>query len=335
MKGLNKTKGIWYKKSLNLVRNLDRKLIVDLDKISFPAWEYFPYTEYKSGPHIRDIQPFVTMLTSRGCPYSCIYCPYPLGQGKKFRGRSAKNVVDEFVMLKERYGVKAVLLRDPVFSFDQKRAEEICNGLIQKKINVSWRCETRIDCLSEKLVKLMAKAGCIGINIGLESFSIEVLRNLKTRPKKHMSLKKLVRLCRKVDLELYLFFIIGLPRESKKSMLKTIKMVRRLGVRFSQFTISTPYPNTKLKSWAEENNFIIDGSKNKITGYECMMRNERMGPETITSLYKYANFSSSLGAYNVLRRIKERGLLQIVREFVKILISFQLFLRVLFKSEEK
>jgi radical SAM superfamily enzyme YgiQ (UPF0313 family) len=334
-KGLEKTPGIWFKKNNRIIRNKDRPLITELDKLEFPAWEFLPYLDYNLGEQINYAMPFSTVLTSRGCPYQCAYCPYPIGQGSRWRARSSSNVVSELKYLSERFGIRGVLFRDAVFTLNQQRTKEICEGIIKNNLKISWRCETRIDCLTPDLIRLMRKAGCIGINIGMESFSKEVLSFLGTRPLEKERVFEISKVCDKEGIALFSFFIIGLPRETKKSMMKTISLAKKLNSTYTQFTIATPYPGTALEKWARENRFILMEDSKKITGYACIMKNENLGPKTISLFYKYANLYVQTNFKNMTRRIKRRGVLQIPKEMAKLLLSFYYYAKINMMNEKK
>lgn len=245
------------------------------------------------------------------------------------------NVVEEMDKLYNIYGVRGILIRDAVFTLNKERINTICNELIKRRIKLSWRCETRIDCLDLPLINLMKKAGCIGINIGIESGSKEVLAFLGSRPKNLDSLDELAKECNKIGIDLFLFFIIGLPKERKESVIKTVSWIRKLSIPYAQFTIATPYPGTNLEDWAIKNNYILNKDENKITGYECLMRNEKMGPKTIVSLYKYANITAPLSTRNIIKRIRSRGILQISKEAIKIFLSTYYFFITKFTKESR
>ena len=295
--------GIWYKEKGDVVRNATRKRIDDLDKLPFPAWDLMPYHAYDGIELMGNLKPFVTALTSRGCPYGCTYCPYPVTQGRKLRVRSPENVVDELEWLANSLGVKAVLFRDPEFALYRDRVVGICEGILKREVRLAWRCETRMEDLDEELIALMAKAGCIGINMGIESADEQVLRNVK---RKAVSLERalsVVRTCKKNRIEAFCFFILGLPGETEKSALRTIDYALKLNPTFMQFTVATPYPGTELSRWAESNDFIESDSLTAITGYEVAMRNDHMTVDEIRRLQWFAHEARDMQWHKVARRV--------------------------------
>lgn len=277
--GFEDTLGVWYKAGGKVIKNDRRGPITNLDELPFPAWDFLPYSKYTIGALMPEEYPTLFMQTSRGCPFGCSYCPYPVAQGTTFRKRSPKNVLNEIGWLVERFGVKNILIRDPEFTLDKKRVEEICNGLINSNYGISWRCETRLDTLDEALLEVMHEAGCNGINMGIESRSKNVCERSGRKPLKERDTDKIIKKCRQLGIRTFCFFIVGLPGDDRSSILDTIDYAVTLGADNSQFTVATPYLGTPLYDWAEKNNFIETFELDKITGFESIMRNENLDSE--------------------------------------------------------
>ena len=287
-KGFKNTDGVWFKEDAKVIKNRSRGFIEDLDSLPFPAWELLPFREYNIGKYIRDIKPFVTVQASRGCPFSCDYCPYPVSQGKKWRTRSITNIIDELEYLEKALGIKSTLFRDPEFSLERERVVGICNAIIDRGLEIKWRCETRIDTLDEELVNLFAKAGCIGINIGIESVNAEVLKRASRKAFPLKQASRIINACRENRIDVFAFFILGLPGETVKSSLRTIKYAKKLDPHFVQFTVVTPYKGTELYKWAEAKGYIKDLDLRKVTGFEVIMGNENITKEKLRDIVDFA-----------------------------------------------
>lgn len=314
-KGIEKTDGICFKKNGEIIRKQDIDKIKDLDTLPFPAWEFFPYQSYTIGKYLQNITPYLPVLTSRGCPFNCGYCPYPLAQGTKWRKRSADNVIKELQHINEDLKVNAILFRDPEFTLDRKRTVDICNGILDKKLNIKWRIETRIDTIDKELIELMAKAGCIGINMGIESVDESVLKNIKRKPFALSDGINKINACKNNNIDAYVFFILGLPGETIKTSIKTIRYARRLNPSFAQFTVATPYKGTYLYDWAIKNKFIEEIDLSQITGFETTMGNENISKEKLDEIFKFAYefiklpplkdvLEKSFNPFNILRYFK-------------------------------
>lgn len=277
--GFKNTPGLWYKAEGKVIKNNPRAPITNLDDLPFPAWDLLPYSEYTIGTLMPDEHPTLFIQTSRGCPFGCNYCPYPVAQGSIYRKRSPQNVLAEIGWLVEGFGVKNILFRDAEFTLDKKRVEEICKGLIDSNYGVFWRCETRVDTLDEALVEVMHQAGCIGINMGIESRSKEVCERSRRKPLRDSDTMKVIRKCQQLGIGTFCFFIVGLPGDDRSSVLETLDYAVALAADNSQFTVATPYLGTPLYYWAAENNFIEAFELDQITGFESIMRNENLDSE--------------------------------------------------------
>ena len=271
--------------------NPERAFERNLDDLPLPAWDLFPYAAYTIPRSSNTgIMRFLPMLSSRGCPFGCNYCPYPVGQGLKWRFRSPNNVVDEMEHLVNAYGVEYILFRDPMFSARQGRVRDICAEIVRRGLKVHWRCETRIDCLDEETIAAMAAAGCTGVNFGVESTDPDVQRNVERHPITPEESREKVELCRKYGIQTFAFFIVGLPGDTVDTILDSIEFAVDLDAGWVQFTVSTPFIGTKLHKWAVKGGRIAPDFYKIISAHEGSVGNENLSPSTIHSLHVLARF---------------------------------------------
>jgi hypothetical protein len=283
--------GLAYRDGGGWIENPSQPFIKDLDKLPFPKWEMLPYKKYtlpKSSAEGH--MAFLPVWSSRGCPIGCHYCPYPLGQGLPWRSRSAQNVVDEVEHLVRDLGIQYVLFRDPMFSLNQKRVLQICDEIVRRGLKFIWRCETRVDFLKEETLRAMAKAGCDGINFGVESSDVDIQSNVGRAPISQEQFKRSFELCRELGIKTFAFFIIGLPGDTLKTVLKTIRFAVEMRPTWVQFTAASPFIGTKLREWAIEQGLIVDDEFAYINSHEVMIGNENLSKEQIRSLYRFARF---------------------------------------------
>ncbi len=221
--------------------------IENLDELPYPDWSLFPLNEYSYSPIINK-KPFTFVLGSRGCSYGCNYCPYisESNNGRRFRKRSVNNIVGELKYLKEKFGVKGVQFRDPIFTLDMKRIEELCKAIIKEGIDMELGCETRADRLNEDLLNLMYKAGFRIIKLGIESASPEVLRKSKRLPIELEHQEYIIKHCDKIGMKVVGFYIIGLENDTHESVKSTISYAKLLNTDFANFTVCTPIPGTEF-----------------------------------------------------------------------------------------
>lgn len=218
--------------------------IVDLDRLPFPKWDIFPVKTFSYSPVIKR-KPFLTIQSSRGCVFSCSdYCPYTALQGTKWRNRSVQNVLDEIKYDIEKFGVRGILFRDPLFTFNKNRVSEIAQGIIDNKWDLEWGCETRLDLLNKDLIDLLYKSGLRSINVGIESADPEICKSGKRVPIQIQQQEDIIKYCDKLGIRISAFYIIGLGEDTVESVRKTMEYARMLNTHIAQFTISTPYPGT-------------------------------------------------------------------------------------------
>lgn len=299
--------GVWYRDNDEVVEAGSCKPIIDLDALPFPAWDLVPYHAYDGTEQMRGIKPFVTALTSRGCPYACSYCPYPVAQGRQLRVRSPGNVVDELTWLANSLQVKAVLFRDPEFALQRSRVVGICESILKRNIKIAWRCETRVEDLDDDLLALMACAGCIGINMGIESADPQVLKNMHRNAVPLEESQRIVKACKRYGIDTFCFFILGLPGEDAQSALMTIRYAVKLNPTTVQFTVATPYPGTEFRRWAESQGYIEDSASIALTSYNAAVRNEHLTIQEIRWLQTYAHETLAMRWPRVARRIRRSG----------------------------
>jgi len=270
--GLGRVEGIGYKIDSKPVINPARKPIQDLDSLSFPARHLLNLENYFSaveagqsprGDYIPAGKKWATVITSRGCPYECVFCAIHLTMGRKWRPRSAQNVVKEIEEIVNIYGVRHLSIEDDNMTLDVARAKEICDQIIQKKLDITWCMPNgvRADALDEELIKKMKASGCTEVFVAPESGDQNVVNNII---KKRIDLKKIeeaVRLLSKNGVNVNAVFVIGCIGETKENIRKSIAFARKLiqlGAKSVCANIATPYYGTELYCQAKEKGFLLD-----------------------------------------------------------------------------
>lgn len=216
--------------------------IKDLDTLPFPKWDIFNVSGYSYLPALKET-PFLPILSSRGCSFKCNYCPYLVNY--KWRERSSENVLNEIEYLVNKFKIRGMLFRDPIFSLNKKRAIKIAEGMIQKNYKIKWACETRLDLLDEKLLDIFYKSGLRVINVGIESVDSDILEKATRKPISMEHQEKIIKYCEKTGIRVTVFYILGLPDDTEESIKKTIKYAKKLNTHVAQFFIFTPFPGTK------------------------------------------------------------------------------------------
>lgn len=243
-----------------------------LDNLPFPFWDIFPVRDYSYFPMI-NVKPFLTMATSRGCPLPCYYyCPYTVLQGSKIRCRSIGNVVAELNHIRDRWGIRGLFFRDPIFTFNRDRSLELAKRMKTAGLNIQWACETHLERLDENLLDELYSAGLRAINVGIEGIQTAVMKRIKRKTVSLAHAEGIIRYCRKKGIHVSAFYILGSPADTEENIRGTIRYAQRLNTDAAQFTISTPYPGTQ---YYEDMKDLIDIKDwHKYTGFYSVFRHE-------------------------------------------------------------
>ena len=177
-KSLGSLPGIASKQGDTFLINKPAPRIDDLDSLPFPARDLTPYKKYNS--IISPDKSLTTMITSRGCPYECLFCNR-MHFGRNCRFASAEYIVNEMHVCRNDFGIEEILVYDDTFTLDKKRAMKICDLIIERNLKVSWDIRTRVDLIDKELMIKLKKAGCSRIHFGVESGNQDILNILKKR----------------------------------------------------------------------------------------------------------------------------------------------------------
>lgn len=256
LEDLRTIKGIAYKWDGIFFICEEREFIENLDNIPLPAHDLLDMDFYlKPRIVIKGLspQPAATILSSRGCPYKCIYCGSPRMYKGKVRFHSPERMISEVEHLIYEYNVKSFYFVDDVFTLNKERVRRFCELLIERGLSKSirWSCQGRANLVTEKdleLYVLMRKAGCIQLEFGFESGSERVLGFLKNQSVTVSQNQVAINIIKKVGMRINGFFMIGTASETAEEMLKTQDFINKNLNKLDSFQISytTPYPATKL-----------------------------------------------------------------------------------------
>lgn len=255
-------KGLVFRTNSKIKRNAPRPLIGNLDAIPFKGrkflsssfeWYLMPPGVLRGMFHPRT----TTMMTSRGCPYNCIFCASKVIFGHQIRRRSVTNVIDEINYLKQRYAVKGVWFLDDCFISDRAWCEDFCLSLKRNKLNITWSCQARVGHLDEELVRLMITAGCAQLELGIESGSDKVLSALSKGTNVQM-IKRKFDFLKRLPIRIAGTFMIGNPEEGIGDIMATYRLAQTLKLDYVQFGICTPYPGTPLYYMAKKKGWLGD-----------------------------------------------------------------------------
>jgi radical SAM superfamily enzyme YgiQ (UPF0313 family) len=239
--------------------NAPRPPIADLDTLPFPAFHLVPFERYHFAFEVPGEGPLpaVNVMTSRGCPFACSFCATPITWGRHVRMRSPENVVREIELLKERYGIKVVFFFDDTFNASPKRAEALCDRMIERRLDVFFKCDVRIDIMSRELLEKMKRAGLFHLSYGLEAGADRVRNEVVGKKVDLEDFRNLTAWCQELGVIPNVFFIFSHPTETWSEAGETIRIIEEYKDRIEgSVAILHIYPGTPLERHARETGFL-------------------------------------------------------------------------------
>jgi len=257
-KPLNGIEGLYFREKNKVMKNQPRKLMSSeqLDQLPFVSEIYKKHlgvNGIKKYFYASLLHPQVTILTARGCPFNCSFCPIPF-KGS-YRTRSIDNVISEFEYIKNELPfVKEVMIEDDTFPVSKQRTIEFCRKLKKNKIKIKWSCNARVDTDFETL-KAMKESGCRLLCVGFETPDQKVLDTINKKTTKERQIE-FMRICKKLGLLVNGCFILGLPGDTKEKIRSTIEFAKKLNSDTAQFYPLMVYPGTEAYKWAKRNGYL-------------------------------------------------------------------------------
>ncbi len=249
---LGAVEGLVWRSGDKIVENAPRPIIKDLDKFPYPDRKSLPLDYIESMPldvpAVLSLDRFCTMQTSRGCPYPCVYCDIPALADGKWRHRSPEHVLGEMQQLNDE-GYRSIYLTDDHFLLKRKRIEEVCQGIIDRKLEFRWGCEGRVDSVAVDQFPIMAKANCGFLAFGVEAGTQKVLDRLKKMQTLDQIAQAVNEAKRHGIATAHGFFLVGSPGETEADILESFRFAARLKLDTFGFNRLCAYRGTPL--WHE------------------------------------------------------------------------------------
>ena len=265
--------GLYYRKNNEILHNNTEIPLCDLNKL--PHWDdrllsaWNPLDE----KDIRSSEYFMPIDAGRGCPFSCTFCSTSKFWRRTYRLKSAERIVEDIEYMQKKYGINSFFFTHDAFTVNKKLVSSVCDLIIEKKLKISWRCTTRIDCLNEDLLAKMVKAGLKFIEVGIETGSQRMQKIIN----KNLDLqyaKEMIKITQKYNICTVLFFIYGFPEETENDINDTLNFifdcldigVNRANLNFLRFS---PATRQTIEYYDQ---LILDPDSNKLShgffGYE-------------------------------------------------------------------
>ena len=314
----------WRDSDGTIHKNVPREFPDPLDKLPIPDRSLVDLQLYHDIGHpfgyVKEKRFGTTIVTSRGCPKNCTFCSARLIHGKKFRSRSAKNVLSEIEYLAEERGIQELRFIDETFSLNRKRASDIFDGLMDrgyhKNLSLTFPNGLYIDSLDESLIDKMSKCNCHSVSVAIESGNDYVQKNLV---KKGIDLKKAEKLIEyfvnATDILVCVFYIIGFPGETKSQIMDTMRFANRVKTQNVKIAILQPYPFTEVYNLAKETGSLLLDENDPEYFYKLMPRwgvisTKEFSPEWLKKIMETDRFLALL-------RKKRKSLWQLTLELLR------------------
>ncbi|HRR31553.1 MAG TPA: radical SAM protein [Candidatus Sumerlaeia bacterium] len=236
-------------------RNPPRPFCEDLDSLPFPA-RHLVRNEIYIRPDTGE--PQTTIVTNRGCPFSCIFCLANQVAGRKNRVRSHENILAEMEECVSRYNIRNFLFRSDLFTANKTWVIELCDKIVARKMKISWACNSRVDTIDADILAAMKRAGCWLIAFGVESGEQEILDKMNKKLKKEEALNAL-KLTRRAGIRSSIYFLFGLPWDSPDVFETDLAFAKKLDPDFIEIFYVYPFPGTRLYEIAVQEGLLKDG----------------------------------------------------------------------------
>jgi magnesium-protoporphyrin IX monomethyl ester (oxidative) cyclase len=203
----------------------------------------------------------ISMITSRGCPFNCVFCAVHLHMGRAFRAHSVDYVVNHVKHVVDKYRVKTIFFEDDNMTFDLKRFDAICDRIINEKIKFNWETPNgiRADYLTLDLLKKMKRSGCQSVFFGVESGDQHVLDDIISKSLDLNAVTNVAKMCKDIGLNTAAFYIIGFPGEKKEDMMKTVDFALKMKKDYDVgmlLHVATPSCGTRLYYQCKEKGYV-------------------------------------------------------------------------------
>jgi radical SAM superfamily enzyme YgiQ (UPF0313 family) len=268
-------KGITFRQNGRLVVTPQREFIDDIDTLPLPARHLLPLSRYQALGYP------ISIITSRGCPYSCIFCQGRRMVGKKVRKRSVARIVDEIEQILS-YGINRINVADDLFASDKTRVTEVCGEIKKRDLSFTWSAFARVDTVDRETLKIMKETGCDSVSFGVESGNPEMLKRIR----KNITLdqvRQAVRLCNDAGMIAHTSFVVGLPGESMETLEETKRFAGSLGSLYG-YHFLTPFPGTTVREELDRYDLeILTHDWSRYDANSAIVRTSSLSPEQINT----------------------------------------------------
>lgn len=325
-------RGLGFNHNNNQIINPVRPLITDLNTLPMPAWDLLPINLYevvtpeREAHHMAGVS--LSISSQRGCPFKCIFCASGSVFGKSFRSRSPRLTVQEIEYLNKKYGISTFFFPDEVPTLKEKYIMELCNGIIDRGLDIRWSCNSRCNApgLNPKTIKRMKEAGCAGLDLGCESGSPEVLKFIKKQITLH-DIYQAHKWTHNEGLYTATLMMCAHPYETITDFKSSLRLITYLESESPAFDASTPFPGTGLYDIALKKGWLRtdDWSEYFIGNPNPVMRTENFDYKDVRTIAMYGIFVGKIirQLSNYKRHTSSKNFYKLLKIFIRIIFNFK------------
>jgi radical SAM superfamily enzyme YgiQ (UPF0313 family) len=266
-------KGITFRQNSRIVATPQREFIEDLDTLPLPARHLLPLSRYQALGYP------ISIITSRGCPYACIFCQGRRMVGSKIRKRSAALIVDEIEQILA-YGIDRINVADDLFASDKDKVREVCGEIQKRNLSFTWSAFARVNTVDRETLQIMKDTGCDSVSFGVESGNLEMLKRIRKKITLDQ-VRQAVKLCNEVGLIAHTSFMVGLPGESMETLEETQRFAASLGSLYGYHFLA-PFPGTTVREEVDRYDLeILTHDWSRYDANSAIVRTSSLTPQQI------------------------------------------------------
>ena len=267
-------RGLTFRRDGQIIATEPQPFIEDLNTLPLPARHLLPMSRYQA------LGFPVSIITSRGCPHSCIFCLGRRMVGRKVRQRKATLVVDEIEQIIS-YGINRINVADDLFVSNQGKVKEVCEEILNRGLKFTWSAFARVNTVDREALEIMREAGCDSVSFGVESGNPQMLKRIR----KGITLdqvREACSLCRQTGIIAYNTFIVGLPGETPQTLQETDEFASSLGAKYGYHFLA-PFPGTTVREEVEKYDLeILTDDWTRYDANSAIVRTSKLSPEETT-----------------------------------------------------
>jgi len=279
--GFGQVAGIAFREDKRVVQTEPRPPIENLDELPLPARNLLPLSKYRA------LGAPCNLITSRGCPYGCIFCSGRRMFGRRVRFRNPRLVVDEIEIIHKELGFERINIVDDTFTLNHRHARNICEEIMRRNLDIRWTVFARVDTITRDLVEVMHEAGCTYLLFGVESGSEQILKTINKGITVD-DVRRGTKLTTEAGIKVFASFILGLPGESPETARQSVDLAQELRREYGSlygFHLLSPLPGTELYEKADEYGLrILTRNWAKYDANEPITETATMSPEKVMEI---------------------------------------------------